>query len=205
MGVSPSSASAVPWSDGWWRISMAGAVVQCSAISGWPMVAGGKGVPVPGITEIWWVISGAMDGLRRGSWPPANFSCLELVGGALLLHRGLFWGKRWDLAASNQSSASVGFSNGGGAISDVGAAALEVGDVLVLGRLRGSGVGKQTWPLGRHGCRWLSERGCIGGVRATGFITCPVLGLADGGGDCGRRFLLAGSVVVLPLPSDYSG
>ena len=77
--------------------------------------------------------------------------------------------------------------------------------MLVLDRLRDSGVGEQTWPLGRHGCRWLSERGCTGGVRATGFITCPVLGLADGGGDCGRRFLLAGSVAVLLLPSCCSG
>ena len=71
---------------------------------------------------------------------------------------------------------------------------------MVLGRLRGSCVSEQTWPLGRHGCGWLAEWGCVEGIRATGYITCPVFGPAAAGSDRGHHFLLAGTVAVLSLP-----
>ena len=90
------------------------------------------------------------------------------------------------------------------------------GTVWMLGSGPGSGrsvdLGQIAQLCGRADmaaqAAWM---GVVGGaglcrrVGAPGFITCLVLVLADGGSVRGRRFLPAGSVVVLTSPSGYSG
>lgn len=139
-------------------------------VDGGRSVSGREAVvpPVPGVAEIWGVRSGATVGLRRGSRPPANFSCPDLAGWVPLLHRGSFWGRMWVLAASNQSSASMGFSGSGGAISDDGAAALEVDAAGLVGGARGLGARRWPWPCGRRGGRGTA---CDGGGTAVVLVT----------------------------------
>lgn len=78
-----------------------------------------------------------------------------------------FFGSGWSLAAPSVVGVSVRPKPVpwlAMELSDGRAAALVVGGVAFVGGSCVSGVGRQSWLRGWHGCRWLTELGCDRGV-----------------------------------------
>lgn len=86
---------------------------------------------VPGIYVPW----------RGGCWPPVTLPCPDPVVWAPVLPRGSFWGGRRCLLPLCLSTKLVDRGEGGGMVTDAGAATLVVGAAVLVGGTRDSGGG----------------------------------------------------------------